>query len=493
MQTFIAACLVLCIGVIFQTPAFAQTGNTGAGDESTGEPPGGSLIPTHTGPIGRVDERIDDPECDTCFTVPGLDGGRHQIFESLAVDGREVIIRRDIPNPSPLAEGETRLTYDAESGEDIWYIGDQAFVGPTDEDTFSDLHTKTKIEMIRLKTKKEPDIFGVRGVHGFAVNETGFTVYLLPEYRANERLISRTIEGLPVTVKTAALSRLAHHQNTYHRPVPTGAGISSQWWRGTLGMHVVRNAGGCCTIWTLASAHVVLHHPDDTPPAPGVRRMFQPTVSNYNHFGYVAKSFNLQPCGTIAQCQQNSAYVNYATQRPDVAAIDPLVYGEADTYPHTPEGNDVVRRLQYSSSSYHNGPSGMIMTARKKHKHKIWGSVTAGTKTGKVKEIAAAVIVTGDGTDHYKVCCLNLVDLWVNPGDSGSAVTYAGTSNRHVAGLLMAQKHDDNGNPEKGGWYIRAADIKTAFENADVDFHHYWGTKEGYREPSEDQCDPPGC
>ena len=465
------------------------THTSDSSETDMGDPP---TSQTHSGPIGRVDERIADPECDACFIVPGLDNGRYQIFESIAVEGKEVVFRRDIPNPAPLAEGETRPTYDTEIKEDIWYIGNQAFVGPTDEEKFSESHTKTKVEMFRIKTRKEADIFGVPGVHGFGIGEDGFVVYLLPDYAANKRLISNTLDGVPVTVKVEDMPKLIGHADTYFRPVPTGAGISSQWWRGTLGPHVVRTAGGCCTIWTLTAAHVVMPFLNSTPPNPHDTPVYQPSVSNYNLFGYVTKAFNLRTCGTIAQCLSPSAYVNYTTERPDVAAIDPLPYGATDSSPHTPTETDVIRRLQKTPSSYKNGPSGMILTAKKGHKHRVWGSVYSASETGSVKEVGMTEIISGHGSNNYKVCCLNLVDRWGSSGDSGAAVTYSGTSKRHVAGVAMAQK-TENGFWVKGVWYIPAADIKAAFENADADFHHYWGTKEGYRNPATTTCDPPGC
>ena len=126
--------------------AYAQFDDTGAvgriddGDSSpppgptSGPFPGDDETQAYPGPIGRVDERLPHPECDTCFTVPGLGEGRYQIFELMGDDDAEIIIPRMIPNPTPARVSESVTEVDKETGEAVWYIGDQAFVGPTDED-----------------------------------------------------------------------------------------------------------------------------------------------------------------------------------------------------------------------------------------------------------------------------------------------------------------------------------------------------------------------
>ena len=80
---------------------------------------------------------------------------------------------------------------------------------------------------------------------------------------------------------------------------------------------------------------------------------------------------------------------------------------------------------------------------------------------------------------QYKVCGLNHIHLEGAGGDSGALVAYAGTGSRHVPGF--------------GAWYVPSNDIKTAFENADKEFSHFWGTQSDYRAPSTQTCDPPGC
>ena len=79
----------------------------------------------------------------------------------------------------------------------------------------------------------------------------------------------------------------------------------------------------------------------------------------------------------------------------------------------------------------------------------------------------------------YKMCCVNVVDIVVQEGDSGALVAYSGTGRRHVAGVLIAGETGT-----RKGIYIRADSIQTAFRNARKSFHHYWGTKSNYREPS---------
>lgn len=198
----------------------------------------------YPGPLGRVDERVLDPECPRCFTVPGFSGSqKYQIFESIVVNDREHIIAREIPNPAPLAEGEERPTVDAETGDPIWYIGRQGFTGPTDEEKFSDAHPFTKIDMLRIKFGHEDALFAVPGVHGFGIGVDGFEVYMSPdEAKTHASQIPRTIEGVPVKIIVEGLPELSNH-STRFRPVPVGAGIGSRWWNGPLGPHVVSRTG----------------------------------------------------------------------------------------------------------------------------------------------------------------------------------------------------------------------------------------------------------
>ena len=70
-------------------------------------------------------------------------------------------------------------------------------------------------------------------------------------------------------------------------------------------------------------------------------------------------------------------------------------------------------------------------------------------------------------------------------GDSGSAVTYKRTGNRHVVGVAISGNYSQ-------AWFIQSRDIDQAFSRADVAFSHYWGTASGHRRPSSQTCDH-GC
>jgi hypothetical protein len=82
------------------------------------------------------------------------------------------------------------------------------------------------------------------------------------------------------------------------------------------------------------------------------------------------------------------------------------------------------------------------------------------------------------------------VDLERPPinGDSGALVTGNGQGNRHVFGVVSTRTP---GLPKQVTFTI-ASDIKTAFDNSNFSFTHYWGTASGRSDlwfPSDQQCD----
>ena len=89
----------------------------------------------------------------------------------------------------------------------------------------------------------------------------------------------------------------------------------------------------------------------------------------------------------------------------------------------------------------------------------------------------------------YRICCLNRLEVQGSPGDSGALVAYASSRSykRYIAGMMTAV--DTNRNNKPSIWYIPANDIKTAFANAKKSFHHFWGTRRGYWEPSTNDTD----
>lgn len=458
--------------------------------------------PQYPGPIGRVDDRLPHFECDTCFTVPGLNEGRYQIFESVEVGDKEHLILRHVPNPAPLEDGEERETIDPDTGEPIWYIGRQAYVGPTDDEPFSDDYPVPKIDLIRIHYRNMDEIMSIPGVHAFGIGTEGFEVSIRPNAARNTDLVPLTIEGVPVKVVIEDMMQAESHQNARFRPVPAGAGIMSanpstnrSMWAGTLGPHVVRHAGGCCLIWSLTAAHNVKLNMNDPNPTPGTVPIYQPTVSSGNLFGYVAKTFRLTPCSYSVSndrpCLLDSAPNNPTSIYPDIAAIAHTPFGHYDAPPHNnPTGVEPTRRMQRSASSYINGPSGRIRTSRSGHRLVIWGSRTH--VTSKVLTTQRAMIYKSSGK-LYRVCCVDWLNAGVIGGDSGALVAFGGRGNRHVAGVLIAGGPLASLGNRRGAAFIPADHIKRAFQNAGMPFSHFWGTKSPFRSPSTRTCDPPGC
>ena len=232
----------------------------------TSEPfPGDEDTQQYPGPLGRVDERLPHPECGTCFTVPILD--EYQIFEKVETDDGEIIISRLVPNPTPIHANEIRERYDEETGEDIWYIGTQAYVGPTDEDYWSDEAPLPTIELKRIHAKYEKDIMTVPGVHGFGIGPAGFVVSITPEHALNAEKISLSLDGIPVEVEVMDVMQTMQTRSfdqTSFRPVPAGVRIKAYPGGygaiGTLGPNIVRDrpdVGSCCQILSLTAGHTV--------------------------------------------------------------------------------------------------------------------------------------------------------------------------------------------------------------------------------------------
>ena len=484
--------------------------------DGAGLVPGEEEFQPYEGPIGRVDERIPHPACETCFTVPGLGDGRYRIFEKMETDlpegSHEIIRPRAIPNPAPPRVNEVREEFDEETGEEIWYIGRDTYVGPTDEENYwytgPDGVPMSLIELQRIKYRHYSEIMDIPGVHGYGIGEEGFNVLLLPELAENATLIPRSLEGVPVVVEIAEIATRRSFKDNSFRPVPSGAGIAvhsplESWFdQGTLGPHVVRNKaniGKCCQIWSLTAGHVIQPTGRSTP-IPGTRPVYQPSASTINVLGYVAHMFRQTHCaegvGNKRDCNSSNAPVNETTVKPDIAAIDHVPYGNYNNSPFNhPSGTDPIRRLQYGTSRYVAGPSGQIIEAKPGHKHKIWGSRTLGGPERRVaKTKQTAVTWDSDDKKWYKECCFNHVEGAVQPGDSGALVTYSGTGRRHVAGVLVGSLRIHklkNGRIETKhyGYYIPASDIQDAFRGASVPFDHYWGTKDGkkddgFREPA---------
>lgn len=329
-------------------------GNVEGDDGDSSSPPGPTAGPFpgdddvqgYPGPLGRVDERLPHPECNTCFTVPVLDD--YQIFESVTVDEGEVIIPRMVPNPAALQANEIRERVDAETGEDIWYIGAQAYVGPTDEDYWSEEAPLPTIELQRIKAKYENTIMSIPGVHGFGIGPAGFLVSLEPEQALNAEQVPLFLDEVPVEVKLTNNDMILHHHSSYKfRPVPMGAGINAYRrgdtgryiGSGTLGPVIVRDrpyVGSCCQLLSLTNGHVVKHDPSDGQLPANSVEVHQPTRNRFDlsltRLGYVTKTFDgFDSCNIQGdlECDRLGAPVNYMHIRPDIAAINHGFY----TYP----------------------------------------------------------------------------------------------------------------------------------------------------------------
>ena len=142
-----------------------------------------------------LDKRIPHPACPNCFKVPGEFG----INES--VPGTAYVITRDLPDPAPLAPGENRSDRHPTTGEPLWYKGNQAFVGPTDEAPMSTSVPIPLIQVKRVLYRHRDELSKIDGVHGVGIGEKGILVSLSPDKRANRRLIPDALEGVPVYVE----------------------------------------------------------------------------------------------------------------------------------------------------------------------------------------------------------------------------------------------------------------------------------------------------
>lgn len=141
-------------------------------------------------------KRVPHPACPYCFKL--VCDNCYGIWEE--VPGTGVIINREIPDPAPPRPGEVRSQLD-KSGQPIWYIGHQAYVGPTDEEPFSPDLPIAKIELLRIKARHEREVMSISGVHGFGIGAKGFVVFLLPDKQENASQIPKALEGIPITVE----------------------------------------------------------------------------------------------------------------------------------------------------------------------------------------------------------------------------------------------------------------------------------------------------
>jgi len=438
-------------------------------------------------------DRVPHPACSNCFKVAD---GRYGIFEE--VPGTGIVLTRDLPDPAPLKFGEVRAEFDAE-GEQIWYKGNQGYVGPTDEEPFSAELPVPRIDLLRIKARHEEKIMSIRGVSSFGIGIGGFIVTLDPKYRKNARRIPIDLEGVPVEVEEGEIPILASHSDRTYRPVPLGAGVRSATLpppfglaNGTVGPHIVRDEadlgpGQCCQILSLTAAHVVkpLNDPPLTPNSPQAV-IFQGTSS----WGTVALSFQLAPCDIASdpnRCNASSV-TNDMRVKPDVAVIAHINTLHKDPFPKPPPCNgslEPVRRMQFGGNDFVHGPTGVIRIALPGTSVKAWGAFSHAPK-GDVKTVSVTQIIEENSTGFlFRFFPLDEASVNIEAGDSGGLVAWNGE--RHVAGLIVARKIV----PSRV-YYIGADHIKTALSNAGMSFDHYWGTRLGVATiPSNTEFDQP--
>jgi hypothetical protein len=447
-------------------------------------------------------KRATHPACPNCFKI---NDGRYGIFEE--VPGTGIVISRDIPDPAPLRTGGSQEKVDSETGEPIWYKGNQGFVGPTDEEPFTVELPIPRIELRRIKARHERQIMTIQGVNLFALGARGFVVRLDPNSLANKPHIPDNLEGIPVEVEEGGMASLASHQNETYGPAPLGIGVPlgvgirsnarppspGNLANGTLGPSIVRdvaNIGTCCQLLSLTATHVVktLNSAPLVPNSPAA------VISQGNtSWGTVVKSFQLQPCGTTtnsAPCYQPNPITNDMRLTPDAAVIAHVNTSHMDPYPKPAPcsgSREPTRKMQYGRTSYVHGPSGLIRIAQPGTSIKMWGAFSDAPK-GTVQFLDGTVIVDDAGILY----CFTPIDVAsierIQGGDSGALVAWNGSSTRHVTGLAIGQQLF----PYRGVYYIGADYLVNALFNAGLGFNHYWGyDNTTVRRPSATQYDDP--
>jgi hypothetical protein len=524
---------VLVLGTCFFITVSAQMDDfdiTPTDEQSPGDGPVGTTDETHSdgsdpedllpewenldedtwGPAARVDEYLPHDACEGCFTLPEYSPYTvNEYVESDADDGA-VIIMREIPNPAP--EIKKRTDYDpeiggyldAETGEEVWFIGTQEFVGPTDEEKWSPDLPFSTIKMKRIKARHLDEIFAIPGVTSFGIGTEGFVVDLMVDYKDESLdLIPDTLEGADVAVRlTNSLTVLTTHLERL-RPVPAGVSVGLAGYSGgTLGPHAVRDEDTasndtCCQLLSITAGHVVNPWNDTT--SWRNRWAYSPSFPTVprNRIGTVDFAFTQRSCGTLRENPPNpilqiprecrgtlGRYVNSTLWRPDIGLIS---YGWQSVPFNSPTGAEPVRRMQYQPKKSVRGPSGRTRTPEKGHKHKVWGSRTQAASTGKVTRVDICENVVRSytpGAPVYRYCGINAMDNYRTvQGDSGALVAYKGEGAHYLAGVQFASKITDD---LVGTFYTPIEHVEEALRRAGRPISHFWGTYPGYRRPATD-------
>jgi len=176
-----------------------------------------------------------------------------------------------------------------------------------------------------------------------------------------------------------------------------------------------------------------------------------------------------------------------------------------DTYPHraftdpedtnngTTLSQSPIRRMYYGTTSFVNGPSGIVEQIRQGKEIKWWGAFSCcpHAPVGRVTttNVEAAVFDFASNL-WFKYSALDFVNLErrAQLGDSGGLVAGNGTGNRHIFGTIVGF---DAITPTIGVYHA-AMDIQAALINTTVPFDHWWGTASGHSDlwaPADTQCD----
>ena len=421
-------------------------------------------------------KRIPHSACPNCFTVEG-EFGIHE-----TVPGTDFVITRDLPDPAPLEPGKIREQVHPETGEPLWYKGNQAFVGPTDEENVSNSLPIPLIAVRRIRYRHNDELFNIEGVHSVGIGEKGLLVRIVKEKSANRRLIPAIIEGIPVIVEEGEPAVKESHGDLKYRPVPVGASIDSlvpTGLDGSVGALVVRDIpdiGACCQTYFFTAGHAI----QSTSRAPSLAYGSGKLKQGGEFYGYVGWMFQEVPCsGGYFSC--STAPLNDTRQNPDVAAIGHNGGTQGfDPYPaYSPcmGAAKPVRRMVYGSGTnqWVNGPTGILripsFSSCPGNCLKNWGVSSHGT-TGTL--IAGDIIqYVSDAFYWYKEGPYDMANYSSAGGDSGALIAWDGS--RDIVGLHIATSVD----PPFRKVYIRLDFAKMAFARAGVSFDHFWGTSGG--------------
>lgn len=133
--------------------------------------------------------------------------------------------------------------------------------------------------------------------------------------------------------------------------------------------------------------------------------------------------------------------------------------------------------MQYTATSYVNGPSGVIQIASIGTSLKMWGVMSDAPKGSLIAMNVTQFFTDNDlvhGNRQFKWSGLDVADLERNAilGDSGALIAGNGVSNRHVYGIFIGSATAD----PSVVYYHRAGDIKLALQKAGFKFHRFWGS-----------------